>query len=141
MWLSYTMRPRTCHVYVHWHRYFLLRDELRILSKRLAFTGNLSCFKKCTYCLANGENDLRNAPKCLRKTVIHMSYARLMPIMRKFFVILVQLATVNWTSLQKKKKVYIFKLPDMSSSQQNGTVFFFISGPQQVSTVHSICDR
>lgn len=36
---------RTCHVYVHWPRYLLLRDELRILSKRMAFTGNLNCFQ------------------------------------------------------------------------------------------------
>jgi len=43
------------HWRVHWHRYLLLRDELRILSKSLAFTGNpwcfaicINCFEKCT---------------------------------------------------------------------------------------------
>jgi len=43
------------HWHVHWHRYLLLRDELRILSKSLAFTGNpwcfaicMNCFEKCT---------------------------------------------------------------------------------------------
>ena len=53
-------------------RYLLLRDELRILSKRLAFAGNPcpNCFEKCSYCFANVEDDSKNVPKLLRKTVI-----------------------------------------------------------------------
>jgi len=54
---------------VHGHRYLLLRDELRILSKRLAFPGVLlfvrNCFEKCTYCFTNVEDDLRNVQKRL----------------------------------------------------------------------------
>ncbi len=45
-----------CHWYVHWHKYLLLRDELKILSKLQAFAGNPLCgavctdsFEKCTY--------------------------------------------------------------------------------------------
>ena len=53
-------------------RYLLLKDELRILSKRLAFAGNPcpNCFEKCSYCFANVEDDSKNVPKWLRKTVI-----------------------------------------------------------------------
>ncbi len=64
------------HWHVHWHRYLFLRDELSILSKRLALAGNpwcfticKSCFEKCTYCFANVKDDSRNVPKRLRKTV------------------------------------------------------------------------
>jgi len=51
-----------------------LRDELRILSKRLAFAGNPWCFaickkdfEKCNYCSENVVDDSRNVPKRLRK--------------------------------------------------------------------------
>ncbi len=56
--------------------YLLLRDELKILSKLQAFARNplcgavcTNCFEKCTYYFANIKDDLRNAPKRLRKTV------------------------------------------------------------------------
>ena len=56
---------------------FALRDELRILSKRLAVAGNpccfaicKNCFEKCIYRFANVEDDSGNVPKRLRKTVI-----------------------------------------------------------------------
>lgn len=52
-------------------------DRLRILNKLWAFAGKplccavcTTCFEKCTYCFANVEDDLRNAPKRLRKTVM-----------------------------------------------------------------------
>ena len=75
--LSVDNDTRTCHsdgtdMFIE-----LLRDELRILSKRLAFAGNpwcfaiwTHCFEKCTYCFANFISDLRNVPKRLRKTVM-----------------------------------------------------------------------
>ncbi len=62
------------HWYVHWNKYLLLRDELKILSKLQAFAlcgaFCMKCFEKCTY-FANIKDDLRNAWKRLRKTVIH----------------------------------------------------------------------
>ncbi len=60
------------HWYVHWHKYLLLRDELKILSKLQAFAGNTlcsavctNCFEKCTFFFANIKDDSRNAPKLL----------------------------------------------------------------------------
>jgi hypothetical protein len=57
-------------------RYLLLRDELTILSKRLAFAINPWCFAICMNCFekyisgfANVEDDSRNVPKRLRKTL------------------------------------------------------------------------
>jgi len=67
-----------------------LRDELRILSKRLDFAGNLwrfaictNCFEKYTYCFANVEHDSRNIPKRLRKTVIWDAWDGLLKHTRK----------------------------------------------------------
>ncbi len=63
------------HWCVHWHKYLLLRDELKIFCKLQAFAGNplcavcTNCFEKCTYFFANIKDDSRNAPKRLRKTV------------------------------------------------------------------------
>ncbi len=82
IWLSYPYAMTQdlsfwWHRHVHWHRYLFLRDELSILSKRLAFAGNpwcfaicTSCFEKCTYCFANVKDDSRDVSKQLRKTVI-----------------------------------------------------------------------
>ncbi len=56
------------HWYAHWHKYLLLRDELKILSNLQAFAGNLlcgavctDCFEKCTYFCANIKDDSINA--------------------------------------------------------------------------------
>ncbi len=69
------------HWYVHWHKFLLLRDELKILKKLQAFAGNplcgaicTNCFEKCTYFSANIKDDSRNAPKLLRKTVSKTKY-------------------------------------------------------------------
>ncbi len=66
------------HWYVHWHKYLLLRDELKILSKLQAFAGNplcgavcTNCFEKCTYFFANIKDDSRNAPKRLKKKLYY----------------------------------------------------------------------
>jgi hypothetical protein len=73
--LSVDNDTRTCHsdgTDMFIETYLLLRDELRILSKRLSFAGNpwcfaicTNCFEKCTYCFANVEDVSRNAPKRL----------------------------------------------------------------------------
>jgi len=64
------------HWYVHWHKYWVLRDELRVLGKVQAFADNplcgavcMKCFEKCTYWFANLKEDSRNVLKQLRKTV------------------------------------------------------------------------
>lgn len=71
IWLSYAY---TMTQGIHWHKYLLLRDEIRILRKRLTFTSDqwcvafcMNCFEKFAYCFTNVENDSRNAPKWLRK--------------------------------------------------------------------------
>lgn len=69
------------HWHVHWHRCLFWRDELRILWKRLAFIGNAVCFncfselfcEKCTLHFTNVKEDLKNAKKWLRKTVLFWS--------------------------------------------------------------------
>ena len=53
--------------HIHWRDYLLLRHKLSILIELRAFAGNplcrpvcTNCSEKCTYCLENVMDDLRD---------------------------------------------------------------------------------